>query len=98
MHSSTPASEKADPTPLLEVRDLTVSFRTQGGLVRAVGGVSFTINANEIVSVVGESGCGKTVTLLSVVAKQPQHHSDALPALGTAAAGCINVTGPLAAA
>jgi peptide/nickel transport system ATP-binding protein len=66
MQSSTPESERAE-SPLLEVRDLTVSFRTQGGLVRAVGGVSFTINANEIVSVVGESGCGKTVTLLSVV-------------------------------
>ena len=72
MQSSTPESVKAesaraDATPLLEVRDLTVSFRTQNGLVRAVGGVSFTINVNEIVSVVGESGCGKTVTLLSVV-------------------------------
>jgi peptide/nickel transport system ATP-binding protein len=52
---------------LLEVKDLAVSFRTQQGLVRAVSGVSFTINAQEIVSVVGESGCGKTVTLLSVV-------------------------------
>jgi len=67
MQSSTPASAKADATPLLEVRDLTVSFRTQNGMVRAVSGVSFTIDANEIVSVVGESGCGKTVTLLSVV-------------------------------
>jgi peptide/nickel transport system ATP-binding protein len=79
MQSSTPASVGGNPqagaaanaaeqgTPLLEVNDLSVSFRTQQGLVRAVSGVSFTINAQEIVSVVGESGCGKTVTLLSVV-------------------------------
>ncbi|HVY98033.1 MAG TPA: ABC transporter ATP-binding protein [Dongiaceae bacterium] len=67
MQSSTPESGRAESTPLLEVRDLKVSFRTEKGLVRAVGGVSFTIDANEIVSVVGESGCGKTVTLLSVV-------------------------------
>jgi peptide/nickel transport system ATP-binding protein len=53
--------------PLLEVKDLAVSFRTEGGVVRAVSGVSFTINTHEIVGVVGESGCGKTVTLLSVV-------------------------------
>jgi peptide/nickel transport system ATP-binding protein len=51
----------------LEVRDLTVSFHTQQGLVRAVGGISFRIDSEEIVSVVGESGCGKTVTMLSVV-------------------------------
>jgi peptide/nickel transport system ATP-binding protein len=67
MQSSTPESARAESAPLLEVRDLTVSFRTEKGLVRAVSGVSFTIDANEIVSVVGESGCGKTVTLLSVV-------------------------------
>jgi peptide/nickel transport system ATP-binding protein len=72
MQSSTPASavDKAveqGTIPLLEVKDLTVSFRTQQGLVRAVAGVSFAINSHEIVSVVGESGCGKTVTLLSVV-------------------------------
>jgi peptide/nickel transport system ATP-binding protein len=73
MQSSTPASVAgnvsgtAPETPLLEVRDLQVSFRTEGGLVQAVGGVSFTINSHEIVGIVGESGCGKTVTLLSVV-------------------------------
>src|SRR4051794_14646829 len=72
MQSSTPAfaagsGVEQGTTPLLEVKDLTVSFRTQQGLVRAVAGVSFTINAQEIVSIVGESGCGKTVTLLSVV-------------------------------
>src|SRR5215475_8622119 len=70
MQSSTPESDRASAaagTPLLEVRDLSVSFRTQAGLVRAVSGVSFEIDSQEIVGVVGESGCGKTVTLLSVV-------------------------------
>ncbi|HVM86167.1 MAG TPA: ABC transporter ATP-binding protein [Candidatus Binatia bacterium] len=72
MQSSIPESGAAKPAggaevPLLEVRDLSVSFRTQQGTVRAVSGVSFTISSHEIVSVVGESGCGKTVTLLSVV-------------------------------
>ena len=53
--------------PLLEVRDLAVSFRTEQGLVRAVDGVSFDIGDREIVGVVGESGSGKTVSLMSVM-------------------------------
>jgi len=52
---------------ILEVRDLTVSFRTERGLVRAVDGVSLTLNEREILSVVGESGSGKTLTVLSVM-------------------------------
>lgn len=68
MQFSTPVSaERATEAPLLEVRDLRVSFRTENGLVRAVNGVSFAIEPREIVGVVGESGCGKTVSLLSVM-------------------------------
>jgi peptide/nickel transport system ATP-binding protein len=52
---------------LLEVQDLRVSFRTEGGLLRAVDGISFRIDAREIVGVVGESGSGKTVSLMSVI-------------------------------
>src|ERR1700747_364494 len=58
------------PSPsdaLLEVRDLRVSFRTERGLLRAVGGVSFRIEPREIVGVVGESGSGKTVALMTVM-------------------------------
>ncbi len=54
-------------TPLLEVKNLHTQFRTDDGLVKAVDDVSFTINEQEIVGVVGESGCGKSVTQLSVM-------------------------------
>lgn len=53
--------------PLLVVEDLTVSFRSDEGLVRAVGGVSFTVEQREIVGVVGESGSGKSQTLLAIM-------------------------------
>jgi peptide/nickel transport system ATP-binding protein len=53
--------------PLLDVRDLKLSFRTHHGLARAVDGVSFAVAPREIVGVVGESGSGKTLSLMSVV-------------------------------
>ena len=52
---------------LLSVRDLKVVFGTYAGEVQAVRGVSFDINKGEVVAVVGESGCGKTVTALSIM-------------------------------
>ena len=52
---------------LLEVHDLTTEFHTRDGVVRAVDGVSFELNAGETLGIVGESGCGKTVTALSVM-------------------------------
>ena len=53
-------------TALLEVRDLTVRFDTEDGVVHAVNGVSFDLAEGEILAVVGESGCGKTVTAMSI--------------------------------
>jgi peptide/nickel transport system ATP-binding protein len=54
-------------TDLLEVRDLTVHFDTEDGLVEAVDGVTFTVSAGEILGVVGESGSGKSVTALALL-------------------------------
>lgn len=54
-------------TAILKVKDLKTQFNTESGLVQAVSGVSYYINEQEIVGVVGESGCGKSVTQLSVM-------------------------------
>jgi len=53
--------------PLLEVRDLKTYFFTEDGVVKAVDGVSFYIRAGEVLGLVGESGCGKSVTSLSIM-------------------------------
>jgi oligopeptide transport system ATP-binding protein len=54
-------------SPLLEIKDLTVRFHTSDGIVQAVNGVSYTLNAGETLGVVGESGCGKSVHARSIM-------------------------------
>src|SRR5215208_6074492 len=52
---------------LLEVRDLKTHFRTDDGIVKAVDGVSFSVERGKTLGIVGESGCGKSVTCLSIM-------------------------------
>ncbi|MSO88138.1 MAG: ABC transporter ATP-binding protein [Acidimicrobiia bacterium] len=52
---------------LLEVHDLHTSFSTDDGLVRAVEGVSFSVDHGRVLGIVGESGCGKSVSMLSIM-------------------------------
>jgi peptide/nickel transport system ATP-binding protein len=68
---SAPAEAEPAP-PVLSVRDLRTQFRTREGVVRAVDGVSFDVGRGETLCVVGESGCGKSVTALSVMRLIPE--------------------------
>jgi ABC-type dipeptide/oligopeptide/nickel transport system ATPase component len=56
-----------DRTPLLDIRNLCVEFRTPIGTVHAVDGLSYQLYENEIVGIVGESGCGKSASQLAVL-------------------------------
>lgn len=58
---------KVQNDPLLEVRGLKVHFKTDDGMIRAVDGVDLTVNRGEALGVVGESGCGKSVTALTIL-------------------------------
>ena len=53
--------------PILEVKDLSTFFHTNDGVVRAVDGVSLSVHRGEILGLVGESGCGKSVTSFSII-------------------------------
>ncbi|HEY8068766.1 MAG TPA: ABC transporter ATP-binding protein [Burkholderiales bacterium] len=59
-------------SPLLEVKDLRTHFSVEGGEFRAVDGVSFELEAGRTLGIVGESGCGKSVTALSVMGLVPR--------------------------
>jgi oligopeptide transport system ATP-binding protein len=67
--TATPAVRRGPPEPnvLLDVRDLRTYFKVMDGTVRAVDGVSFSIERGETLGVVGESGCGKSVTALTIM-------------------------------
>ena len=58
--------------PILQVQNLQTRFKTYDGLVHAVNGISFELNEGETLGVVGESGCGKSVSVLSIMGLIPQ--------------------------
>jgi oligopeptide transport system ATP-binding protein len=58
--------------PLLEITNLTTRFHTREGIVRAVNGISYRLDEGDILGIVGESGCGKSVSMLSVMRLIPQ--------------------------
>jgi peptide/nickel transport system ATP-binding protein len=60
---------------LLDVKDLRTSFRTEDGVVRAVDGVSFTVEKGQTLGIVGESGCGKSVTCLTIMGLNPKRNT-----------------------
>jgi oligopeptide/dipeptide ABC transporter ATP-binding protein len=62
-----PDNRSGESAPLLRVRDLHVSFKLDEGTVRAVDGVSFDVFPGQVVGIVGESGCGKSVTTRAVL-------------------------------
>ncbi|NIN65026.1 MAG: ATP-binding cassette domain-containing protein, partial [Anaerolineae bacterium] len=64
--------EEPLPTKVLEVKNLATRFHTQDGVVHAVNGVSFDTEEGETLGIVGESGCGKSVSVLSVMRLLPQ--------------------------
>jgi peptide/nickel transport system ATP-binding protein len=60
---------------LLDVQDLRTSFRTEDGMVKAVDGVSFTVEKGQTLGIVGESGCGKSVTCLTIMGLNPKRNT-----------------------
>src|SRR5919106_6910929 len=59
------------PEPILQIRDLTVEFDTEDGVVHAVTHVSYDLTPGEVLGIVGESGSGKSVSMLSVLGLIP---------------------------
>jgi oligopeptide transport system ATP-binding protein len=72
MMQTTPISSASVGSPLLRVENLKVEFSTSAGIIRALGGVSFEVNAGETLAILGESGSGKSVTAQTIMALLPK--------------------------
>ena len=66
-HRPSHGAGRGGPNVLLDVRDLRTYFHVMDGLVKAVDGVSFSIKRGQTLGVVGESGCGKSVTAMTIM-------------------------------
>ena len=80
-----PRAPVAEGDPLLQIKELKTQFETKQGIVKAVDGLSLDLYEGEVVGLVGESGCGKTMTALSIMRL--------LPGNGQAVAGDISFEG-----
>ncbi len=69
---------ETSPAPILEVRDLITAFDTDAGRMTAVDGVSFDVPRGKTLGIVGESGCGKSVTAFSITRLLPRPHGKIL--------------------
>ena len=67
-------SPQLDPETLLSVENLHTYFQTDEGVIKAVNGVSFDIKRQKVLGVVGESGCGKSITAMSIMQLLPKPH------------------------
>jgi oligopeptide/dipeptide ABC transporter ATP-binding protein len=67
----TTATPNKSDSPILDVKDLHVEFDTYGGIVKAVRGASFNVSAGKTLAIVGESGCGKSVSVQSIMGLIP---------------------------
>jgi len=85
MSPTTQAASRDTDAPLLELTDVATHFRTPRGLVRAVDGVSFTLERGKSLGIVGESGSGKTILSRSIMGLLPTH--------GTVRSGSIRYAG-----
>jgi oligopeptide/dipeptide ABC transporter ATP-binding protein len=73
MNDSIRANQRDPEAPLLELQELCVHFESSAGLARAVDGVSLRVEAGESVALMGESGCGKSLTALAIMGLLPGH-------------------------
>src|SRR5215217_4324431 len=71
MRSIRPSGEFV-PDPILSIRDMTVEFETEDGIVKAVTDVTYDLMPGEVLGIVGESGSGKSVSMLSILGLSPQ--------------------------